>query len=233
MPMVNMQFITAFICGTFLRSIMLPKALFKQNISFCIYKSLSYPPHPQHYWSPCGAKSSLWSKESREPCPTVLFLSSPLLSDGTQLIAEATENEPFRRWMSKMVMLYTLEDALVCLAGQFLVLGLPIVTSPASEKATTFPLCWVSAFLLPSVTSAAAYSVQVDYPWSWGAELSRWEYSQRCKPWAQVLRLQVKSLLYHSLFPPQVLICSETQFPFPWNGYSNTCSITLVRLLEG
>lgn len=67
-----------------------------------------------------------------------------------------------------MVMLYTLEDALVRLAGQFLVLGLPIVTSPASEKATTFPLCWVSAFLLPSVTSAAAYSVQVDYAWSWG-----------------------------------------------------------------
>ena len=101
-----------------------------------------------------------------------------------------------------MMMLYTSEDALVYLAGQFLVLALPIVKSPALEKATTFPLYWVSALLLHSVTSAAAYLVQVDYAWSCGAQLSRRGYSQRCKPWTQVLRLQVKSHLYHSLLVP-------------------------------
>lgn len=199
--MVNVQFITAFICGTLLKSIMPPKALFKTEHIF-LYLQVSLVPS-----LPSALLITLQSKElsveqGEWRTMSHCLVSGPLLSDGKQLIAEAIEPEPFRKWMSKMMMLYTSEDALVYLEGQFLVLGLPIVKSPALEKATTFLLCWVSALLLHSVSSAAAYSVQADYAWSCGAQLSGQGYSQRYKPWTQVLRLQVKSHLYHSLLAP-------------------------------
>lgn len=144
------------------------------------------------------------------------LISGPLLNDGKQLIAEAIELEPFRRWMAKTMMLCTSEDALVCIDGSFLGLALPVVIPPALEKVATVLLCWPSVLLRHSITSSGAYSVEVTV-------LGAVEHSSVGEDTIRGVSPGLRSQGFksnptstvHSLFPHQVLICSETQFPFP------------------
>ena len=118
--------------------------------------------------------------------------------------------------MSKTMMLCTSEDALVYLDGAFLGLSLPVVIPPALEKVATVLLCWPSVLLLHSITSSGAYSVQVTV-------LGAVEHSSVGEDTIRGISPGLRSQGFksnptstvHSLFPHQVLICSETQFPFP------------------